>query len=74
MESVTHDGQTTREVYIADSVWPSVALKKLVEDEITVTEEDLKNGFEAAYGPIDECYCFVNTQSTLVDCAAFDAL
>jgi parvulin-like peptidyl-prolyl isomerase len=59
MESVTHDGQTTREVYIADSVWPSVALKKLVEGEITVTEEDLKKGFEAAYGPRVEVLAIV---------------
>ena len=59
MESVTRDGRTTREIYIADSVWPSVALKKLVEDEIRLSEEDLKQGFESAYGPRAEVLAIV---------------
>ncbi|NND99425.1 MAG: peptidylprolyl isomerase [Pirellulaceae bacterium] len=50
MESVTSDGNTTPAIYQSDSVWPSVALKKLVEDQIEVTQEDLARGFEAAYG------------------------
>ena len=32
---MTSDGKTTREIYVADAVWPSVALKKLVEDEVS---------------------------------------
>lgn len=51
MESVAQDGRTTEETYIADSVWPSVALRKLVEDKIEVTETDLREGFESSYGP-----------------------
>jgi parvulin-like peptidyl-prolyl isomerase len=59
MESVTRDGQTTEAIYVADSVWPSVALKKLVEDDIDLTDEDLQQGFEAAYGPRVEVLAIV---------------
>lgn len=50
MESITADATTTTELYIRDAVWPSVAMKKLVEDSVTLTNEDLKQGFESAYG------------------------
>lgn len=50
MESVASDGKTTKDIYVSDSVWPSVALKKLVESNIEVTQEDLAKGYEAAYG------------------------
>ncbi len=59
IESVTSDGRTSREVYIADSVWPSVALKKMVEDKITLTEKDFKEGFESSYGPRVEVLAIV---------------
>jgi parvulin-like peptidyl-prolyl isomerase len=38
------------DLYIEDQVWPTVALKKLVEAGVQVTNEDLKKGFEANYG------------------------
>lgn len=59
MESVTSDGKTTKAIYMSDSVWPSVALKKLVENEIKLTEEDLQQGFESAYGPRVEVLAIV---------------
>jgi parvulin-like peptidyl-prolyl isomerase len=59
MESVTRSGQTTKATYYADSVWPSVALKKLVEDDIQLTEEDLKQGFESSFGPRAEVLAIV---------------
>ncbi|WDQ14673.1 peptidylprolyl isomerase [Rhodopirellula sp. P2] len=49
--AVLEGGPGTREVYIEDVVWPSVALKKLVEDETNLTQEDLQQGFESHYGP-----------------------
>ena len=49
----------SEEIYVADSVWPSVALKKLVEGEVQVTEADLKQGFESAYGPRVEVLAIV---------------
>lgn len=46
------DGDLSQvEFYIEDEVWPSVALKKLVERSVTVTPEDLQKGFEANFGP-----------------------
>ncbi|EGF28194.1 peptidylprolyl isomerase [Rhodopirellula baltica] len=50
-DAVLEGGPGTREVYIEDVVWPSVALKKLVEDKTVLTQEDLQIGFESHYGP-----------------------
>lgn len=36
--------------YVSDAVWPTVALKQLVGDDVAVTEDDLTKGFEANYG------------------------
>jgi len=49
----------TRDVYVRDEVWPSVALKKLVAGSVQVTEEDLKRGYEANYGPKVRCRAIV---------------
>jgi len=59
MKSVTSDGNTTREIYLQDAVWPSVALKKMVEGTVVVSEEDLQRGFEAAFGPRVEVLAIV---------------
>ena len=58
-ESVTASGETTKEVYIADAVWPSVALKKLVEGEVQLTDQDMQEGYQAAYGPRVEVLAIV---------------
>ena len=34
------------ELYKKDAVWPTAALKKLIDSDITVSEEDLQQGFE----------------------------
>ncbi len=45
-------GDTSKvDFYIEDILWPETALKKLVRDSVTVTDEDMKKGFEANYGP-----------------------
>ena len=59
MESVTSNANVTREIYIADSVWPSVALGKLVEDEVNLTQQDMREGFESSYGPRVEVLAIV---------------
>ncbi len=59
IESVTQDGETTRELYIADAVWPSVALSRLVENAVEVTEEDIRRGYESAFGPRAEVLAIV---------------
>ncbi len=65
MASVTSDGKTTREIYELDAVWPSVALKKLVEPTIELTDDDLRKGFIAAYGPrVEVLACVLSDQRT----------
>ena len=59
LDSVTSDGKTTQQIYIDDSVWPSVALKKLVEDTITISDEDIQKGFQSFYGPRVEILAIV---------------
>jgi parvulin-like peptidyl-prolyl isomerase len=59
MESVMRDGKTTESIYTADAVWPSVALTKLVSDQITLTDEDLQLGFESSFGPRVEILAIV---------------
>lgn len=41
------------------AVWPSVAFKKLVGANPKITEEDLKKGYEANYGPRVRCRAIV---------------
>ncbi len=47
------------DVYRQDVVWPTAVLKKLVVGKIAVTEEDLRKGFEANYGPRVRCLAIV---------------
>ena len=56
---VTEQQGVSVDVYRSDSVWPSVALKKLAGDKVQVTEEDLKRGHEANYGPRVRCRAIV---------------
>ncbi|MGD9722303.1 MAG: peptidylprolyl isomerase [Pirellulales bacterium] len=59
VEFLTKSQGITREVYVRDEVWPSVALKKLAGDAVQVTQDDLKKGFEANYGPKVRCRAIV---------------
>ncbi|HEX4145079.1 MAG TPA: peptidylprolyl isomerase [Pirellulales bacterium] len=59
LEQVTKQQHVDVETYMTDAVWPSVALKKLVGDNVPITEEDLKKGFEANYGPRCQCRAII---------------
>lgn len=59
LDHVTKNEHITREVYVRDEVWPSVALKKLVGGTVKITQEDLKRGYEANYGPKVQCRAIV---------------
>jgi parvulin-like peptidyl-prolyl isomerase len=59
IEHVIQSEKISREVYLHDQVWPSVALKKLVGDRVKVTSEDLERGFEANYGKKVRCRAIV---------------
>jgi parvulin-like peptidyl-prolyl isomerase len=57
--TVTTEQGISEKTYVQDVVWPSVALKKLVGNEVEVTDEDLQKGFEANYGPRVRCLAIV---------------
>jgi len=59
IQSVLAEGVATQDLYYRDSVWPSVALAKLVEGTVNVTEDDLKEGYESNYGPRVEILAIV---------------
>jgi len=59
LEAVVADGAATADLYIRDTVWPSVALAKLVEGQIKVTEDDMKEGFDSNFGPRVEVLAIV---------------
>jgi len=59
LEAVVADGAATADLYVRDSVWPSVALSKLVEGTVSITEDDLKEGFDSNYGPRVEVLAIV---------------
>jgi parvulin-like peptidyl-prolyl isomerase len=56
---VTERQKVSYEVYVHDAVWPSVALRKLVKDQVRVTEDDIQRGYEANYGPMVQCLAIV---------------
>ena len=59
IKQVTEGQNVSLEVYRRDSVWPSVALRKLVGDSVSVTDEDIRRGYEANYGPRVRCRAIV---------------
>jgi parvulin-like peptidyl-prolyl isomerase len=59
LEHITKTQNISREVYVRDEVWPSVALKKLVGENVQVTKEDMQRGYEANYGPKVRCRAIV---------------
>ncbi|MFT7632146.1 MAG: hypothetical protein ACI87E_003195, partial [Mariniblastus sp.] len=57
----TNNDLSKVDLYIEDQVWPSVALKKLVESTVTVSQQDLDKGFEANFGPrVEVLVCVSN--------------
>jgi parvulin-like peptidyl-prolyl isomerase len=59
LELVTVKQNIPLELYKHDVVWPTVALKKLVGEKIKITEEELRKGFEANFGPRVRCLAIV---------------
>ena len=59
LELVTKKQGIPLDAYRNEVVWPTAALKKLVGDKVKVTEEDLRKGYEANYGPRVRCLAIV---------------
>lgn len=49
-DSTRLDDRKKIELYVRDAVWPSVALKKLVDSKVQVTQEDMDKGFASNFG------------------------
>jgi len=56
---VTERQRITEEIYRRDAVWPSVALRKLVGNNVQVSDEDLRKGYEANFGARVRCRAIV---------------
>ena len=61
LQTITEEEEMTREQYVQEIVWPTIALKRLVADQVTITEEDLEKGFASNYGERVECLAIVLT-------------
>ncbi len=59
LAEVTKEEGATVELYVRDAVWPTVALKKLVDHHVQVTDEDIQKGFVSNYGPRVEALAIV---------------
>jgi parvulin-like peptidyl-prolyl isomerase len=59
LKMVVANQKMSVETYRHDAVWPTVALRKLVGKKVLVTEDDLRKGFEANYGPKVQCRAIV---------------
>jgi parvulin-like peptidyl-prolyl isomerase len=59
MKHVLSEDNVSMEVYVRDVIWPTVALKKLIEGSVQVSDEDLRKGFESNYGPRAEVLAIV---------------
>ena len=59
LQMVTEEQEVSLDVYRTTSVWPTVALKKLVGDQVEVTQKDLQRGYEANFGPRVRCLAIV---------------
>ena len=68
LKNILEEEGASIDLYIQDAVWPSVALKKLVQDSVQVTAEDLQKGFESNFGPRAEVLAIVlSNQRTAED-------
>jgi parvulin-like peptidyl-prolyl isomerase len=61
LESACKQQNVSTEVFCQEVIWPAVALRKLAlaVTKIEVTEDDIKKGFEANYGPRVRCLAIV---------------
>lgn len=59
IQYVTKNDQSQVNVYVDDEVWPSVAMKKMVQAAVTVSDDDMKKGFEANFGERVEALAIV---------------
>ncbi|MBX3423469.1 MAG: peptidylprolyl isomerase [Pirellulaceae bacterium] len=59
VKAVMEDENVPYQLYVQDAVWPKAALRKLAEREVQITDDDLRKGFEANFGPRAEVLAIV---------------
>jgi parvulin-like peptidyl-prolyl isomerase len=61
MEMACKQQNVSPEVFCSEVIWPAVALRKLAlaVTKVEITDDDLKRGFEANYGPRVRCLAIV---------------
>jgi hypothetical protein len=59
LKTVMEEEKVNYEIYIQDAIWPAATLKKLSESDVQITEEDMKKGYEANFGPRAEVLVIV---------------
>jgi parvulin-like peptidyl-prolyl isomerase len=59
LAEVTKEEGASVELYVCDAVWPTVALKKLVDNRVEISEDDIQKGFVSNYGPRVEVLAIV---------------
>lgn len=68
VQTVMEEENISYQLYMSDAVWPNAALKKLTQHEVQITEDDLKKGYEANFGPRAEVLAIVlSNQRTAED-------
>jgi parvulin-like peptidyl-prolyl isomerase len=65
IDHVTTEQDISVQIYEQDAVWPSAALKKLVEGRVKVSAADIERGFVANYGPRARCRVIVTDNHRL---------
>ena len=59
LKKIEQEDGAAVDLYVYDVVWPTVALKKLIPEEIVISKKDLARAFEANYGPRVEAMAIV---------------
>jgi parvulin-like peptidyl-prolyl isomerase len=63
LAKVIEEDNATVELYVRDAVWPTVALKKLVGEQVKIEADDLQKAYEANYGEqVDVLVCVLGSQ------------
>jgi parvulin-like peptidyl-prolyl isomerase len=50
LQQVTEESGASVDLYVRDAVWPSAALKKLVNSQVEITDEDMEKAYLANFG------------------------
>jgi parvulin-like peptidyl-prolyl isomerase len=53
------DEGLSKDLYVYDVIWPTLALRKMVAPQVEVSETDIERGYEANYGPRVRCRAIV---------------